>query len=295
MHTKLRSRGEKIFSVFNTLLMLALALICLLPLIHVLAVSLSDSASAGANLVQFWPIGFNTAAYEMIFTNKVFLNSFVISVVRTVSGTALNLLMCILAAYPLSKDENELKGRNVIIWFFTIPMLIGGGMIPTFLLIKNLHLIDTFWVLILPGCVPTFYVIMMMNFFRGISKSISEAAQIDGASEFIILVQIMLPLSMASIATITLFAMVGHWNEWFSGMIYMNSMSKWPLQTLLRQMLKSVDTTMFSSTDLMKMKQLSSRSFQSAQIIFATVPILLVYPFLQRYFITGLTIGAVKE
>lgn len=295
MHTKLRSRGEKIFSVFNTLLMLALALICLLPLIHVLAVSLSDSASAGANLVQFWPIGFNTAAYEMIFTNKVFLNSFVISVVRTVSGTALNLLMCILAAYPLSKDENELKGRNVIIWFFTIPMLIGGGMIPTFLLIKNLHLIDTFWVLILPGCVPTFYVIMMMNFFRGISKSISEAAQIDGASEFIILVQIMLPLSMASIATITLFAMVGHWNEWFSGMIYMNSMSKWPLQTLLRQMLKSVDTTMFSSTDLMKMKQFSSRSFQSAQIIFATVPILLVYPFLQRYFITGLTIGAVKE
>lgn len=295
MHTKLRSRGEKIFSVFNTILMLALALICLLPLIHVLAVSLSDSASAGANLVQFWPIGFNTAAYEMIFTNKVFLNSFVISVVRTVSGTALNLLMCILAAYPLSKDESELKGRNVIIWFFTIPMLIGGGMIPTFLLIKNLHLIDTFWVLILPGCVPTFYVIMMMNFFRGISKSISEAAQIDGASEFIILVQIMLPLSMASIATITLFAMVGHWNEWFSGMIYMNSMSKWPLQTLLRQMLKSVDTTMFSSTDLMKMKQLSSRSFQSAQIIFATVPILLVYPFLQRYFITGLTIGAVKE
>lgn len=295
MHTKLRSRGEKIFSVFNTILMLALALICLLPLIHVFAVSLSDSASAGANLVQFWPIGFNTAAYEMIFTNKVFLNSFVISVVRTVSGTALNLLMCILAAYPLSKDESELKGRNVIIWFFTIPMLIGGGMIPTFLLIKNLHLIDTFWVLILPGCVPTFYVIMMMNFFRGISKSISEAAQIDGASEFIILVQIMLPLSMASIATITLFAMVGHWNEWFSGMIYMNSMSKWPLQTLLRQMLKSVDTSMFSSTDLMKMKQLSSRSFQSAQIIFATVPILLVYPFLQRYFITGLTIGAVKE
>ena len=214
---------------------------------------------------------------------------------RTVAGTAINLLMVILAAYPLSKDETELKGRNVIIWFFTIPMLISGGMIPSFLLVKNLGMMDSLWALILPGCVPTFYVIMMMNFIRGISKSISEAAAIDGAGEWMILIRIILPLSMASIATITLFSMVNHWNEWFGGMIYMNSMNKWPLQTLLRQMLKSVDMSMFTSTDLMKIKQLSSRSFQSAQIIFATVPILLVYPFLQRYFITGLTIGAVKE
>ena len=295
MHAKLRSRGEKVFGVFNNILMVVLALICLLPLLHVLAVSLSDSASASANLVKFWPKGFNIAAYEMVFTNKVFLNSFGISVMRTLLGTAINLTMVILAAYPLSKEESSLKGRNVIIWFFTVPMLISGGLVPTFLLVKDLHMIDTFWALILPGCVPTFYVVMMMNFFRGISRNISEAAEIDGASEWIILVRIMLPLSMASIATITLFAMVGHWNEWFGGMIYMNSMNKWPLQTLLRQMLKSVDTSMFSSTDLMKMKQLSSRSFQSAQIMFATVPILLVYPFLQRYFITGLTIGAVKE
>lgn len=295
MNSNLRSRGEKIFGVFNAILMTLLALMCLLPLIHVLAVSLSDSASASANKVKFWPMGLNTAAYDMVFSNAVFLNSFGISVLRTVVGTAINLLMVILAAYPLSKDETELKGRNVIIWFFTIPMLISGGMIPSFLLVKNLGMMDSLWALILPGCVPTFYVIMMMNFIRGISKSISEAAAIDGAGEWMILIRIILPLSMASIATITLFSMVNHWNEWFGGMIYMNSMNKWPLQTLLRQMLKSVDMSMFTSTDLMKIKQLSSRSFQSAQIIFATVPILLVYPFLQRYFITGLTIGAVKE
>lgn len=295
MNSNLRSRGEKIFGVFNAILMTLLALMCLLPLIHVLAVSLSDSASASANKVKFWPMGLNTAAYDMVFSNAVFLNSFGISVLRTVAGTAINLLMVILAAYPLSKDEIELKGRNVIIWFFTIPMLISGGMIPSFLLVKNLGMMDSLWALILPGCVPTFYVIMMMNFIRGISKSISEAAAIDGAGEWMILIRIILPLSMASIATITLFSMVNHWNEWFGGMIYMNSMNKWPLQTLLRQMLKSVDMSMFTSTDLMKIKQLSSRSFQSAQIIFATVPILLVYPFLQRYFITGLTIGAVKE
>lgn len=295
MNSNLRSRGEKIFGVFNAILMTLLALMCLLPLIHVLAVSLSDSASASANKVKFLPMGLNTAAYDMVFSNAVFLNSFGISVLRTVAGTAINLLMVILAAYPLSKDETELKGRNVIIWFFTIPMLISGGMIPSFLLVKNLGMMDSLWALILPGCVPTFYVIMMMNFIRGISKSISEAAAIDGAGEWMILIRIILPLSMASIATITLFSMVNHWNEWFGGMIYMNSMNKWPLQTLLRQMLKSVDMSMFTSTDLMKIKQLSSRSFQSAQIIFATVPILLVYPFLQRYFITGLTIGAVKE
>lgn len=295
MQQTLETRGVKAFSLVNTLILTLLALICLLPLLHVLAVSFSDSASASANLVKFWPIGFNTAAYQMIFTNKVFLNSFGISVFRTVAGTAINLLMVILAAYPLSKEESELKGRNVLIWVFTIPMLVSGGLIPTFLLVKQLNLLDNLLVLILPGCVPTFYVIMMMNFFRGISKSLSESASIDGASEFTILVRIMLPLAMASIATITLFCTVNHWNEWFGGMIYMNSRDKWPLQTLLRQMLKSVDATMFTSTDLMRIKQLSSRSFQSAQIIFATVPILLVYPFLQRYFITGLTIGSVKE
>ena len=182
MNSNLRSRGEKIFGVFNAILMTLLALMCLLPLIHVLAVSLSDSASASANKVKFWPMGLNTAAYDMVFSNAVFLNSFGISVLRTVAGTAINLLMVILAAYPLSKDETELKGRNVIIWFFTIPMLISGGMIPSFLLVKNLGMMDSLWALILPGCVPTFYVIMMMNFIRGISKSISEAAAIDGAS-----------------------------------------------------------------------------------------------------------------
>ena len=295
MQKPLRTRGEKVFGVVNIFLMIFLALICLLPLLHILAVSFSDAASAGANMVKFWPIGFNTAAYQMVFTNRTFLNSFGISVLRTVLGTAVNLLMVILTAYPMSKEESQLKGRNIIIWFFTIPMLVGGGLVPTYILIKNLHLINTFWVLILPGCVPTFYVIMMMNFFRGISSNITEAAIIDGANEFTILIRVMLPLSMASIATITLFSMVGHWNEWFGGMIYMNSNSKWPLQTLLRQMLKSIDTSIFSSTDLLRMKQLSSRSFQAAQIIFATVPILSVYPFLQRYFIAGLTIGAVKE
>mgnify|MGYP004467439421 CR=1 FL=1 len=291
----LTTRGERIFGVINSIFMVLLALICLLPMVHVIAVSFSDSAAASANQVRFWPKGFNTLAYEMIFLNPVFLRAFGVSVLRTVLGTGLNLLMTILAAYPLSKRKGELKYRGFFMGYFVLTMLIGGGMIPTYLLIKDLHLIDSFWVMILPGCVPVFYVIMMMNFFRGISPSITESALIDGASEARILTQIMLPLSLPSISTIVLFCMVGHWNEWFSGMIYMNSMSKWPLQTLLRYMLSSMDQNSLTASQISSMRKISSRSFQAAQIVFATVPIMMVYPFAQKNFISGMTIGAVKE
>lgn len=289
------SKGSKIFDVCNFIFLGILALCCLLPIIHVLALSFSDAASAGANLVTFWPKGFNTSAYQLVFDNAVFLNSFFISIVRTVLGCAINLLMTILAAYPLSKDESELRGRNFLRWIFIIPMLINGGLVPGFILIRNLHLMNTIWALVLPGAVPIFYVIMMMNFFRGINKSILESAAIDGANELVILARIVLPLSMASIATIVLFTTVNHWNSWFDGLIFTTDRGMWPLQTLLMQMMKSVDSTAFSSNDITLLTKLSDRSFRAAQIIFATIPILCIYPFMQRYFITGITIGSVKE
>ncbi len=290
-----RGNGPGIFGISNYFIMAVLALTCLLPMVHVLAVSLSDAASAGANTVTFWPKGFNTVAYQLVFSNPVFLNSFYISVVRTVLGCCINLLMTILAAYPLSKDESELRGRNFLSWIFIIPMLINGGLVPGFILIRNLHLINSIWALVLPGAVPVFFVIMMMNFFRGINKSILESAAIDGASELVILIRIVLPLSMASIATIVLFTTVNHWNEWFGGLIFMNNRDKYPLQTLLVQMMKNVDTSIFNSSNITLLNKLSDRSFRAAQIIFATLPILCIYPFMQRYFITGITIGSVKE
>ena len=295
MNKGIASRGVRIFRVFNGIFLSFLALVCFLPLLHVAAVSLSSAASASANKVLFWPIGINASAYRLIFSNAAFIRAFFMSVARTLSGTLLNLVMVVLASYPLSKDKGKLFGRNVLAWFFILPMLISGGLIPTFLVNRSLGLTDNFLVLILPGCVPTFYVILMMNFFRGISPSLWESAALDGASEFTILTRIMLPLSMASLATIALFSSVDHWNEWFSALIYMNDRNKWPLQTLLRQMQQSIDVSVFSSDDVLIMKQLSSRSFQAAQIMFATVPILMVYPFMQRYFISGVTIGAVKE
>ena len=154
---------------------------------------------------------------------------------------------------------------------------------------------DTLWSLILPGCLPIGNVVLMMNFFRGINKSIFESAEIDGANDFTILFRIALPLATASIATITLFQMVGHWNEWFGATIYINDRNKWPLQTLLRQMLTNIDYSSFGAESLGKLRLLSDRSFRGAMIVFATVPILCVYPFMQKHFVSGITIGSVKE
>ena len=264
-------------------------------MIHVLAVSFSDAASAGANTVTFWPMGFNTAAYELVFRNAVFGRSFLISVIRTLVGTVISLLCTILVAYPLSKEKEELWGRNVLRWVFIIPMLINGGIVPGFILIRNLGLINSIWALILPGCVPSMYIVMMMNFFRGINAGLLDSARIDGADEFTILLRIMLPLSGASMATIVLFTMVNYWNDWFGGLIFMSERSMWPLQTLLQQMMKSMDMTGFSSSDITMLSKLSDRSFRSAEIIIATVPIMCVYPFMQRFFISGITLGSVKE
>lgn len=290
-----QTRAYSIFSFCNVIFMGILALTCLLPMIHVLAVSFSDAASAGANKVTFWPIGFNTAAYELVFRNAVFGRSFAISVVRTLVGTVISLLCTILVAYPLSKEKEELWGRNVLRWIFIIPMLINGGIVPGFILIRNLGLINSIWALILPGCVPSMYIVMMMNFFRGINTGLLDSARIDGADEFTILLRIMLPLSGASMATIVLFTMVNYWNEWFGGLIFMSERSMWPLQTLLQQMMKSMDMTGFSSSDITMLSKLSDRSFRSAEIIIATVPIMCVYPFMQRFFISGITLGSVKE
>lgn len=296
MHTKIKQgKGDRVFSVLNYIILTLVALTCLLPMVHVVALSLSDTVSTSSNSVLFLPKGINIEAYRTMFSNPIFFGSFLVSIYRTVLGTALNLLCTILAAYPLSKEDSELKGRKWISLLFIVPMMVTGGLIPNYLLVNNLNLMDTIWALILPGCLPIYNVVLMMNFFRGINKSIFESAEMDGANDFVILLRIALPLSMASLATVTLFQMVGHWNEWFGATIYINDRSKWPLQTLLRQMLTAIDYSSFSGDNLARLHLLSDRSFRGAMIVFATVPILVVYPFMQKYFVTGITVGSVKE
>jgi putative aldouronate transport system permease protein len=279
----------------NYFILACLGLSCLLPFVNLLAISLSSSAATTANLVTLWPIGFQIDCYKMVFASGAFMNALNVSLLRVIVGTAINLFFIIITAYPLSKEAREMKGRNVIMWFYVFPMMFSGGLIPYFLVVNQAGLINKFWVLVIPGAVEVFSIIMMMNFFRSLNKSISESAMMDGAGHLRILTTIYVPLSMPSIATLALFAMVGHWNDWFSGLIFLNDMRKWPLQTYLRQQLITLDLRLIKPDDIKALVKLSNRSLKAAQLIVATVPILCVYPFLQRYFVKGITVGSVKE
>ncbi|MCK4516876.1 MAG: carbohydrate ABC transporter permease [Spirochaetaceae bacterium] len=293
---KNRSVGSIAFDVINYTFLILLGLSCVLPVVHILAISFSDKSASAANLVKFIPVGFHVRAYEKVFSTPLFLRSFGIAVLRVLAGTSVNMIIIWLAAYPLSKEQKELKGRSLLAWIVFVPMLLSGGLIPTYLQVRNVGLIDSFWALILPTAVPMFSIIIMMNFFRGIPKSLSEAAVIEGAGHITILSKIYLPLSKAAIATLALFAIVGHWNEWFMGLIYINDSTKWPLQTYLRQMLlPSALSGMLTFEDVENLRYLSNQNYKAAQIFISMVPILLVYPYLQRYFISGLTLGSVKE
>lgn len=290
-----KSAAARVFELINGVLLAILAFICFFPFLHLLAVSLSDSAATMANRVTVLPIGFNLEAYGKVFGNAAFFRAFGVSVLRTVTGTAINLLLILLTAYPLSKNAQEMKGRNGIIWFYIVPMLFSGGLIPYFLVVKNLGLIDSFWSLILPGAVQIFNILMMMHFFRGINKSMIESAMMDGAGHLTLLFRVYLPVSMASVATLSLFAVVFHWNDWFTGLLFLNDNGLWPLQTYLKQMIVSIDVSKLTKDDLAVLGKLSNKSLKAAQLLVATVPILFLYPFLQKYFVSGITVGSVKE
>lgn len=291
-----RTPSEKIFSVFNYILLTFAAFVCIVPLINVLAISFSSSAAAAAGYVRLWPVDFTLSSYKYALSKHEFIQSFFVSVHRVLLGYLVNMILTISVAYPLSKEKSTFRARNYYAWFFIITMMFNGGLIPTFMTVKSLGLLDTLWALVLPGALPVFNVILLMNFFRGLPKEIEEAAYIDGASHWITLFRIYLPLSLPSLATISLFVLVGHWNGWFDGMIYMNRPKNWPLQTYLRTILISPDLNSHqtSSEELAGMREVSERTFKSAQVFLAAAPILAVYPFLQKYFMKGLVMGSVK-
>lgn len=288
------SLSSRLFDVANHLFLAGFAILCLLPLIHIFAVSFSGRGPANGGFVSFWPLDFTLENYDQVVGSQVFLRSLWISLQRVVLGVSLNMALVVLCAYPLSKSPRVFRGRPVLIWVFVFAMLFDGGLIPTFLVIRSLGLINKLGALILPGAVPIFSVILMMNFFRDIPPELDESAHIDGASHWHVLWHIYLPLSLPAIATLTLFAAVNHWNAWFDGLIYMTDSNNYPMQTYLRTVVVELDLTRVGMTP-QDLQRLSDRAIRGAQIIVATVPILLVYPFLQRYFISGIRLGAVKE
>ena len=282
----------RIFSIFNYAFLAIISVLCVLPMLHLLMVSLSSQAPANAGLVKLWPIGFTLEAYTKTFGNANFLSSLWVSVERTVLGTALAMVINTAAAYALSKEAHTFRARNIYMWYFVITMLFTGGLIPSYILILKLGLINTLAALILPGLVGVYNVILLLNFFRAVPKDLEEAAFMDGAGYLRSFISIYLPISLPAIATVSLFIMVGHWNAYFDGLIYIKESENLPLASFMQTIIVQADMTKFDPTFV---ANLSQRTIRASQVFIGALPILLVYPFLQRYFVKGIVIGAVKE
>ena len=291
------SLSRKIFVVFNYTFLAILAISCILPVWNVLCVSLSENRFAVAGQVGLWPKGFTIEAYTYLAKKSGFLRSFLVSVERVVLGSAINMIMCIITAYPLSRSNKELHFRTVYTWFFAVTMFFGGGMIPTYFVVSKTGLINTIWALVLPGALSFGNCVMLINFFRSITRELDEAAVMDGAGHITMIARIYLPLSKACLATILLFTMVDHWNSWFDGYIYLNSPDKYPLQTYLINMIKSVATVnkeYLTQAEIEALANVNEKTIRMAQIFLGALPIMCVYPFLQKYFVKGMIVGSVK-
>lgn len=288
------SPSRRIFVAVNGVVLVLLALICILPFVNAIAISLSDKLNVSAGNVTFWPINLTLSSYKYLLGRAAFWRAFLVAVERAILGTSFNLIMIILTAYPLSKDNSKLRFRTVYVWYFFICMLIGGGLIPTYILISSLNLKNTIWVLILPVGLPIFNLVLMLNFFRQVPQEMEEAALVDGAGHWRILLQIYLPVSLPSIATIALFCLVMHWNSWFDGLLYIDNPSLLPLQTYLRNAIISIGASKTAMMNPELLKLTSDRTLKCAQVIITCIPILCAYPFLSKYFVTGLVLGSVK-
>ncbi|AYA76144.1 carbohydrate ABC transporter permease [Bacillus sp. Y1] len=284
-------------TVIHTIV-ISLGLICLLPLWNILAISFSSSEAVTANAVGLVPVNFTIETYKMIMEDAQFWRSFGISVQRVFLSLIINMILIVLMAYPLSKSKKVFKGRNIYMNLLIFSMLFNGGMIPTYLVVKNLNLLNTIWSLVLPGAVQVFSIILIMNFFIGIPKSLEEAAIMDGANPLQILVRVYIPISLPALATVALFSIVGNWNDFFSGLIYMTKVSNYPLMTYIQSLSINLEELLksgASSNSLENMMQVSNKNLNAAKIVVSIIPLLVIYPLLQKYFIHGIVVGSVKE
>lgn len=286
------SASYRVFSVLNIILLMLLSALCVFPIFHILAVSLSSQAAAAANQVVLWPVGFTWASYLSVAGRSAYWTAFGVSVRRVLLGVSVNTVLTAMMAYPLSKYPREFKARRYYVWFLMFAMIFNGGLVPTYLLIRDLHLMNSIWALILPGAVPIYNVILTMNFIRQLPREIEEAAFIDGATYFQCFFRMIVPLSKPVLATIILFSFLGHWNAWFDGMIYMENSANYPLQTYMYNVIANRDIT--NSTEAIENALTNIKTLKSAQLFLTMLPILVIYPFLQKYFTKGITVGAVK-
>ena len=286
--------SRKTFIVLNHFLTVLICIVCLLPVVYVLALSLSGKEYIIAGKVTLIPKGWTLNNYRYVMKDAQFYRSFLVSIVRTLLAVAVEMTLTICAAYPLSISRHRFRQRPLYAWFFIVTIIFNGGMIPTYLVVSKTGLLDTLWALVLPNAVPVFNIVLLSNYIKTLPETLSESASLDGAGHLRIMTQIILPLCLPSLATLTLFVMVGAWNEWFSGMLYINRANLLPLQTYLRSLIVEVNLNQMS--DLNSMDNLvASVGADTAKIFLAMFPILCVYPFLQKYFVKGLVAGSVKE
>ena len=270
------------------------AVICLLPMWHMLCLSFSDKDAIVSGRVGVWPVNFTLNNYKYVMKDTQFYRSFLVSVIRLCMGVSIQTFLTVLAAYPLSQSRHKFAARQFYVWYFMGAILFSGGMIPLYLVVSKLGLLNTLWSLVLPLATPVFNVILLQNYITGLPDALIECASLDGANHFIIMWKIILPLCMPCLATITLFVAVAHWNMWFDGMLYINDLNKIPLQTYLRSLIITIDMNQVTDIDTLS-KQVASAGADSAKVFVAMVPILCVYPFLQKHFAKGIVMGSVKE
>jgi putative aldouronate transport system permease protein len=292
------SRGEQVFYLINYAILTLIGLGCLYPFIYIIATSFSSSRAVSSGEVFLWPVEFNLEAYKQLLLDGQIFNSMRTTIILTVVGTFLCMFSTVLCSYSLSKKR--LRGKGLIMGLIVFTMMFSGGMIPNFLLIRNLKLMDSYWALWLSGLQSTYNMIVLRTFFQGIPDSLEEAAQIDGAGDPYILFRIVLPLSGAALATITLFYAVGWWNAYFNPMMYISSTLKFPLMVKLKTMLDTAQMlTVQTQTGMggggaVEQTMIAAETFKAATILISVLPIMCVYPFLQKYFVKGVMIGSVK-
>ncbi len=284
-----KSKGSKIFYIFNIFIMLLAIIVTLFPVINILAKSFSDMKSLTENTVSIWPKGFNLDTYKTIMVDSTFWLNYKNTIVYTVAGTLLNLFMTTIFAYPLS--VTRLKGRRVLMAFVVFTMFFNGGIIPNYMIVNGLGMRNTIFAVIVPGAISTFNLIVMRTFFEGIPKELEEAASIDGMNTFGILVRIILPLSKPILATMFLFYAVAMWNSWFPALLYLDDPKMQPVTMYLRNLIAGALSATGADSDSFGAVSINIRY---VSIVLTSLPILCVYPFLQKYFVQGMMVGSVK-
>lgn len=286
------------FTAFDAVvyaILFLVAAIMLIPFMNVISTSISSNSAYIKNPAMILPSEITFHAYEEVLSSWLIPSCYRNTVVVTLAATTIGMLISVLIAYPLSKPD--LAYKKVIIVFLLITMLFGGGLIATFYLIKGLGMFDTLWALILPGCVSVGNIILLRNGFESVPQSLEESARLDGANDLQVLFRIILPVCLPILATVTLYYAVGHWNSYFNAVVYINDRNKWTLQLMLREIIVSKNLGMITATGVedAAMKEDTTQMVKCATLVVSMLPIMMVYPFLQRYFVRGLTSGAVKE